>query len=191
MFDAAVKTEMIFNLDRQCRMQALRFAKKKNITKDIFINFNPTSIYNPEYCLRDTIKLAQDLNYDFTKVVFEVTESSKIDNFDHLKNILDYDSKMGFRVALDDVGAGYSSLNMLANLEPDFVKIDMELIRGIYGNSVKKAVVNSLINLSRDIGAKTLAEGIETEEEFETLRELGVNLVQGYLFGKPSPEPLQ
>lgn len=191
MFESAIKTEMVFNLDRQCRMKALKQAKIKGVKKDIFINFNPTSIYNPEYCLRDTITLANELRFDPSKVVFEVVESSKVSNLEHLKNIFQHYIKMGFRVALDDVGSGYSSLNMLANLMPHIIKIDMELIRDITSNPTKKAIVNSLVQLSKEIGALSLAEGIETNDEFETVKELGVDMAQGYLFGKPSPDPVE
>ena len=189
MFETAIKAEMIFNLDRQCRMQALKQAKNKNLDKVIFINFNPASIYDPELCLSDTIKVAKELNYDYQKVVFEVVESSKIDKIDHLKSILDYYTEMGFKVALDDVGSGYSSLKMLASLKPNVIKIDMDLIRDIHNDSTKRAIVSSLINLAHDIGATTLAEGIEKQEEFEIIKELGADLAQGYLFGKPSPDP--
>lgn len=191
MFESAIKTEMIFNLDRQCRMQALSHAKMKNVNKDIFINFNPTSIYNPEYCLRDTIRCANELNYDFSKVVFEVVESSKVDNIAHLKNIFNFYTTTGFRVALDDVGSGYSSLNMLADLKPGIIKIDMELVRDVSNNPTKKAIINSLVYIAREINALTLAEGIETREELETIKMIGVDMGQGYLFGKPSPEPIQ
>lgn len=190
MFESALKTEMIFNLDRQCRSNALKNAKMKNIKKDIFINFNPTSIYNPEFCLRDTIKWANDLNYDFSKVIFEVVESSKVENITHLKNIFDFYVNMGFRVALDDVGSGYSSLNMLADLKPNIIKIDMELVREIQTNTTKKAIVRSLIYIAKEINASTIAEGIETYEELETVKDMGVDMVQGYLFGKPSPDPI-
>lgn len=185
MFDAAKKTDMLFNLDRQCRLAALRHAKDKNISKNIFINFTPTAIYNPEFCLRDTVKMAQELSYSFDRIVFEVVESERLDNISHLKTIFDFYIRMGFRVALDDVGSGYSSLNMLAQLRPHFVKIDMELIRDIHNDSTKKVIVSSLCRIAKEIGSITLAEGIEVEEELNVVKELGIDLAQGYLLGKP------
>ncbi len=189
MFEAARKTEMLFNLDRQCRISAIKHAKLKNIDKMLFINFAPTSIYNPEFCLRDTVKTAQELNIDPQKITFEVVETEKVDNINHLKNIFDYYREMGFKVGLDDVGSGYSSLKMIAELKPDIIKIDMELVRDIHKDTTKKAIVSSIIALTKDLGAKSLAEGTETKEEAETLLSLGVDMLQGYFFGKPSPEP--
>lgn len=191
MFHSARKTEMIFNLDRQCRISAIKNSKLKKIDKMIFINFTPTSIYNPEFCLRDTVKTATELNFDFNKIVFEVVESDKVENFVHLKSILDFYIRMGFQVALDDLGSGYSSLNLLASLKPNIVKIDIELVRDIDKDIAKKAIVSSLVGICKEIGSLSLAEGIETRSEMEMLKSIGVDLMQGYLFGKPSPEPLE
>jgi len=191
MFESARKTGMLFNLDKLCRLKALKNAKFKNIQKGIFINFAPNSIYNPEFCLNDTVNTALELNLDPSKIVFEVIESEKVEKFDHITNIINFYRSRGFRVALDDVGSGYSSLNRLVQLNPDVIKIDMELVRNIDKNPVKRAVVGSIVQIATEIGAKTLAEGIETRDEFNIVKTLGVNLAQGYLFGKPSLEPLR
>jgi len=190
MFELAKKSDMLFNLDRQCRIKAIQNAKIKNIQQNIYINFTPTSIYNPEFCLRDTVKAAMDTGLDFGKIVFEVVESSKVEKIQHLTNILDFYRKARFRVALDDVGAGYSTLNLLARLKPDIIKMDMDLIRDIDTDPAKKAVVSSLVRLAADIGSKTIAEGIETKSEFGVVKSLGVDYVQGYLFAKPSEDPI-
>ncbi|MCX8083674.1 MAG: EAL domain-containing protein [Calditerrivibrio sp.] len=187
MFESARKTELIFNLDRLCRISALKNAKSKGLDANIFINFTPTSIYNPEYCLKDTIEAAVNLGYNFEKIVFEVVESERVENIEHLKSIFDFYKGMGFRVALDDVGSGYSSLNMLAKLKPDIIKIDMELIRNIHLDTAKKAIVNSLVLISHEIKALTLAEGIESEDELKVIRDLNIDLAQGYFLGKPAP----
>ena len=188
MFESARKSDMLFTLDRACRLQSLKNAKLKNIEKNIFINFTPTSIYNPVFCLHDTVEYAKELKFDFNKIVFEVIETERVENIAHLKNIFNFYIEKGFRVALDDVGSGYSTLNVLAELKPHIVKIDIALIRGIDRDPTKKAIVNSLVYIAKEIGATVLAEGIETTEEFEMVKSLGVNLVQGYLFGKPSAD---
>ncbi len=190
MFEFAKKTKSIFNLDRQCRIQALKSAFEKNINKNVFINFNPTSIYVPEVCLRDTFAYANKIGFDRKKIVFEVVETERVNEVKHLKSILNYYRSAGFKVALDDVGSGYSSLNLVAQLKPDLIKIDMEIVRNIDKENIKQVIVSSLVKISNEIGAVTLAEGIETKEEFETVKSLGVKLAQGYLFGKPSPEPV-
>lgn len=192
MFNLAKKAEMVYFLDRLCRMSAIKTAHKYGITdSNIFINFTPSSIYNPEYCLKDTVNLVENLKLDIPNIVFEVVEFEKITEVDHLKDVLDYYRQKGFKVALDDVGEGYSSLKMLAALKPDIIKLDTYLIKGIEADSFKRAIVEHLVNLSKKLDIMVLAEGIETHQELETAVQLKVDLAQGYLFGKPAPKPVK
>lgn len=190
MFDMARITGMLFNLDRQCRESAIRAAAQHKVQSNIFINFLPTAIYNPEYCLRDTVRWAQELNFDPAALVFEVVESEEVSDIEHLKRILTFYKERGFRVALDDVGSGYSSLNKFVQLAPDIIKLDMELVRDIHKIEVKQAVARALVFMARESGCLVLAEGIEVEDEFAWVKELGVDFVQGYYFGKPAEEPI-
>ncbi|MEZ0323198.1 MAG: EAL domain-containing protein, partial [Hydrogenothermaceae bacterium] len=107
----------------------------------------------------------------------------------HLKYVFDYYKSLDFKVALDDVGSGYSGLNMIVNLHPDTLKIDMELVRNIHTDKLKQSVVEAIIKIAKDNGIQTLAEGVETKDEYEYLKDK-VDLMQGYLFAKPSPEPI-
>jgi len=191
MFDAAAKTGMLFNLDRQCRETAIKTAAVKNISRNIFVNFLPTSIYNPEFCLKDTVKWANQLEFDPSTIVFEVVETEKVDSTEHLQNILRFYKEKGFRTAMDDVGSGYSSLNLFASLSPDIIKIDMELVRDVHRNVMKQSVARALVSMAKEAGCSVLAEGIETADEFEWFRALGIDYAQGYYFGKPSSEPLR
>jgi EAL domain-containing protein (putative c-di-GMP-specific phosphodiesterase class I) len=190
MFDMARVTGMLFNLDRQCRESAIRTAAQHQVQSNVFINFVPTAIYNPEFCLRDTVRWAQDLNFDPASLVFEVVESEEVTDIEHLKRILDYYKRHGFRVALDDVGSGYASLNKFVQLAPDIIKLDMELVRDIHKVNVKQVVARALAQIGRESGCKVLAEGVETEDEFAWLKQLGVDFVQGFYFAKPAEEPL-
>ncbi|MEN3185279.1 MAG: EAL domain-containing protein [Atribacterota bacterium] len=187
MFRLAEKADLLFYLDRLCRIKSLQSARENVITKMIFVNFSPSAIYNPEFCLRSTINTAKELNYDVSKVVFEVIESEKLENHEHLKEVLDYYKKWGFKVALDDVGAGYANLEMLVQLKPDIVKIAMSFVRHVHHEPIKKSVITAITTLAKEMGLKTIAEGVETEEEFSTVKDLGVDYAQGYLFGKPTP----
>lgn len=191
MFDAASKTGMLYNLDRQCREKAIKTAAQHEISKNIFINFLPSSIYNPEFCLRDTVSWARQLNFDPAKIVFEVVESDRIDDLQHLKNILSYYKDRGFRTALDDVGSGYSSLNLLTSINPDIIKIDMKIVRGIESDITKQAIARALVNIAKDSSCQILAEGIETVSELEWFKKAGVDMAQGYFFGRPAPKPLE
>ncbi len=191
LFDMAKKSDQLFYLDRYARENALKSAAVKNIKEHIFINFIPTAIYNPELCLRDTMKWAHQLEFDFSKIVFEVVESEKIENYEHLRVILEYYNKQGIKTALDDVGSGYSTLNALALLHPNIIKIDIALIQNIDKDPLKESVFKAIVGVAKEHNIKVLAEGIETKEEFEKIKTLGVDYGQGYFIAKPHPEPVR
>jgi EAL domain-containing protein (putative c-di-GMP-specific phosphodiesterase class I) len=123
------------------------------------------------------------------RFVFEVVESDQILDLGKLLMILDWFRDAGCRVALDDVGAGYNSLNLLTLVKPDFVKLDMELVRGVHRDPYKSCVARKLLELARELGVLTVAEGVETHEEWQWTRDHGADLAQGYLFAKPAPSP--
>ena len=191
LFGLARSAEMLFHLDRSARLTALKQQEEFGIDLPIFINFNPTAIYDPAYCLRTTIAAAEKSKRDPGSFVFEVIESDSMSDVGHLLRILDKYRSAGFRVALDDLGAGFGSLNLLSSLRPDFVKFDRELVRNVYQDPYKGSVLGKLLEMSRDLGVQTVAEGVETYEEWEWVRDRGVDYVQGYFFARPaSPPPL-
>ena len=120
-----------------------------------------------------------------SRVVLEITERSTLDDVSDVRSRIDRLRKMGFRIAIDDLGAGYAALNSFAHLEPEFVKLDMTLLRNIHTSPVKQRVVRSMINLGRDLGSEVVSEGIETIDELECTRAMGCDLFQGYLFARP------
>lgn len=189
IFGPAHANDLLFQVDRQARESALRAAAAKAIEGHLFINFVPTSIYDPAHCLQSTLGWARHLGFDPARIVFEVIETEKVGDIAHLKHILDFYRDAGYRVALDDVGSGYASLNLLALLRPDILKVDMELVRDIHRDPGRQSVLQALIAIARDIGSQVLAEGIESREELEYVRAAGVDLLQGYLFARPAPEP--
>ena len=184
LFAAAAETELLFTVDMIARRLALDAAARvgKGV---IFVNFDPGSIYDPTYCLRDTEAHIRKLGLRPQDVVFEVTESGEVRDHEHLRRILRFYRDAGFRVALDDVGAGFAGLSMLLEVRPDVIKIDMQLIRGIEQDPYRQSVVGHLIGIARDVGALSVAEGIETEAEMEWVTRAGVDLLQGYLLGRP------
>ncbi|RYG30629.1 EAL domain-containing protein, partial [bacterium] len=123
------------------------------------------------------------------RIVFEVVESDDVEDRDHLLNILRYYRKEGFRVALDDLGSGYSSLNLLTEILPDVAKLDMALIRDIDTDPVRQKVVTHLLHLARELGVTTVVEGVETAAEADFCRSAGADLVQGYFFARPAHHP--
>ncbi|MBC17436.1 MAG: diguanylate phosphodiesterase [Desulfovibrio sp.] len=193
MFDIARQTDMMFFLDRACRLAAIEGCVEHNIDTTIFINFTPGTIYKPEHCLQTTIAAIEMANIAPEQIVFEVVESEEVRDIEHLLSILNYYREHGFRVALDDLGAGFSSLNLLTKLQPDFVKLDMELIRDVDNDPYKAVITENLIRMSRRLGVKTIAEGVETVGEWQWALDKGADYIQGFLFAKPSapPEPVK
>lgn len=189
IFPAAKSRGRLYALDRVCRMTAVRASSQLNGEK-AFINFIPTSIYSPEFCLRSTIELAHETGVDPKQLVFEVVESEKVDDLEHLKRILGYYKSRGFQYALDDVGEGYSTAEVLDELKPHFMKLDMKYVDGVANDTAKQAVAQSFLQKAQAAGSTPLAEGIETEEDFLWLKTQGYELFQGYYFGKPAPAPL-
>ncbi|HSP05780.1 MAG TPA: EAL domain-containing protein, partial [Acidobacteriota bacterium] len=122
------------------------------------------------------------------RIVLEITERVAIQEWESFKKVLHDFRKHGFKIAIDDMGAGYSSLQAIAELEPDFLKFDISLVRNIHENLIKIGLLETLVSLSNKINAKVIAEGIEEKDEYQALRNLGVDLGQGYFFAVPSPD---
>lgn len=189
LFEWAKDGDMLFYLDRACRETSLKTAAVKNIHAKVFINFIPTAIYDPAHCLQSTVTWAKQLDFDPKNIIFEVVESEHVADLDHLKSILDFYKSQGYMVALDDVGSGYSSLNMIAKLHPDIIKVDREIIDGIDTNSVNQSIFKAIVGIAKEHGIIVLAEGIERAEELAFCAKEGADLAQGYYFGKPMAEP--
>lgn len=183
--------DMLFHLDRACRETSLKTAAVKNIDAKVFINFIPTAIYDPEHCLQSTVKWAKQLEFDPKNIIFEVIESDHVEDLDHLKRILDFYKSEGFMVALDDVGSGYSSLNMIAKLLPNIVKIDRAIIDQIDTNEINQSIFRAIVQIAHENNIIVLAEGIERAEEISFCSANGADLAQGYYFGKPNAEPIR
>ncbi len=188
LFTKANVMGLLFALDRIAREVSLESCHSKGLTKNkIFINFLPTAIYNPQECLKTTLMTVERLDLDPNKIVFEVVESERVDNLKHLKNIFDYYQSLGFMIALDDFGTGYSSLKMLDVLTPNYVKIDMHFVRNIHLDHFKQEVIKAIVSIAKSKNVKTIAEGIESYDEYLKVVELGVDLLQGYFFARPEP----
>ncbi|WP_420403465.1 EAL domain-containing protein [Nisaea sp.] len=187
VFQLAEHAGLLFPLDIAARTSAVRRAAESGFRGRIFVNFNPSSIYDPAYCLRTTASAVADLGLKPADITFELTETHRIQDKDHLKGILAFYRQAGFKVALDDIGSGWSGLNLLHEMRPDFVKIDMDLVRNIDRDPLKQSIVGHLISIAREHNIEVIAEGIETEAEASLLRDAGANYLQGYLFARPAP----
>ncbi|WP_295885622.1 EAL domain-containing protein [uncultured Thiohalocapsa sp.] len=177
----------LFTLDLLARRCAVETAARAGFAGNLFINFNPSSIYDPAYCLRTTAATIAELGLRPENIVFELTETHRARDMEHLKQILHFYRDAGFGVAIDDMGSGWAGLNLLHELRPDYMKLDMALIRDIDRDRFKQSIVVHLFETARRNGIQSLAEGVETEAEADWLRAAGADLLQGFLFGRPEP----
>lgn len=187
---ARLRPEQMYRFDQTCRVKAIETAARLGLTARLSINFNPNAVYQPATCIRMTLAAAAQCGFDTGLLIFEITESERIRDTGHLVHIVDDYRKRGFLTAIDDFGAGYAGLNLLAAFQPDIVKIDMALIRGIDHQPVRQAIVAGIVSTCRALGCAVLAEGVETVEEYRCLRAMGVTLFQGYLIARPALEAL-
>ncbi|MEW6066731.1 MAG: EAL domain-containing protein [Nitrospirota bacterium] len=187
LFDAAAEVELLFELDRLCRNKAILNAKSISPNKRLFINCLASSFHDPEFRDAYLKSFLEEVNINPTSIVLEITEKEAIENYKLFKEAVSYYSKLGFAIAVDDTGTGYSGLETLFELKPDFIKLDVSIVKHIDKNIVKQELAKSLIAISKKLNSEVIAEGIETEEELITLRDIGVDLGQGFLFAKPGP----
>jgi EAL domain-containing protein (putative c-di-GMP-specific phosphodiesterase class I) len=188
---SAVTDANRYAFDQQCRVRALELAAslspQTSSPQRLSINFMPNAVYEPRACIRLTLETAERVGFPPDRIIFEFTESERVDT-DHLLAILTTYRSIGFMTAIDDFGAGHSGLNLLARFQPDIVKLDMDLIRAIDREPAKRTVVRHTLAMLGDFGIKPVCEGVETVGELAVLRDMGVELVQGYLLAKPTFE---
>jgi EAL domain-containing protein (putative c-di-GMP-specific phosphodiesterase class I) len=149
----------------------------------------PNAVYHPSTCLHDTLAAARHYHFPTHRLIFEITEDELPDQ-EHLKDIVVEYKRQGFKTAFDDFGSGYSGLSLLAEFQPDIIKLYMALVRGIHHDVVRQAIMRGLLEICRALDIEVIAEGVEEVGEFKTLQRMGVYLFQGYLFARPGFESL-
>lgn len=191
---ALINDQNRYRFDQACRTRAIELASRLRLQDipgcKLSINFLPNAVYRPETCIRATLEAAQQFDFPLDRLMFEVTEVEQIEDPSHLKRIFDEYSKRGFTTAIDDFGAGYSGLNLLASFQPQIIKLDMALTRDIHNDTVRQAIVAGIIQVAVRLNIEVIAEGIETTDERDVLTGLGVRYMQGYLFARPGFECL-
>jgi EAL domain-containing protein (putative c-di-GMP-specific phosphodiesterase class I) len=177
-----------YSFDQACREKAIRIAASLNLPSHLSINFLPNAIYRPEVCIRSTLQAADRHGFPVERIIFETVEGEQVSDGKWLAEILSEYKRMGFKTAIDDFGAGFAGLNLLADFQPDMVKLDMALIRGIDQSASRRAIVAGVVRMCGELGIDVIAEGIETGDEANCLSDLGIRLMQGYWFGRPQFE---
>ncbi len=180
-----------YQFDQLCRATAITVASAAGLNGRLSINFMPNAVYEPRNCIQHTLRTAEKCKFDITNLVFEFTEQELIKDPKHLINIIETYKQYGFLTAIDDFGAGFSSLKLLVDVVPDLIKLDRYLIIDIDKDPVRQKIVAHMIALCADLGVTPVVEGVETPQELELLRSLGVKLVQGFLLASPQLEALQ
>ncbi|CAE6905077.1 MULTISPECIES: bifunctional diguanylate cyclase/phosphodiesterase [Pseudomonas] len=189
LFAVARHAGRLSELEMACRKSACRGFSALGLEGKLFLNVSPESLLDPSHQPGRTLKLLQTFGIPPSQVVIELTEQSPTEDFALLDNALHHYRAMGFSIALDDLGAGYSSLRLWSELRPDYVKIDRHFIDGIHQDAVKREFVGSILKMAEASRAQVIAEGIELTEELTVLAEMGVDLVQGYLLSRPQEKP--
>ncbi len=174
-----------YAFDQACRVTAVRLAAQLGVTTNLSINFLPGAVYRPEVCIRSTIEAAETYGFPLDRITFEVTEGEQVVDGEHLKRIIDHYRSAGLRTAIDDFGAGYSGLNLLARFQPDVIKLDMALVRDIDSVKARQAIVRGVFQVCRDLDITIVAEGVETAAERDTLADIGIHLIQGFYYARP------
>lgn len=182
-----VTEETRYRFDQAARVMAIETAGRLFAADDVrlSINFMPNAVYEPSACIQKSLAAAKRANFPHKNLMFEFTENERMTDVVHVKKIIAAYRKLGFITALDDFGAGYAGLGLLAQLQPDLIKIDMELLRDIHLSHAKQVIVAGLVQIANALDIVVLAEGVENEAELTVLRAAGITLFQGYHFAKP------
>ncbi len=190
LINAAVKLNIEHVFDQKARRTAIHNAAALRMPRmRLFLNFMPNTIYDPEVCLRTTLEAVEECGMKLSDLVFEVVETEHIPDMKQLNKILEYYRSRGAGTAVDDMGAGFSSLEYLSALRPDFVKLDRELVVQAGHKASARQSLDVIIAQANHLGIKVIAEGIETEEQMQMCRAAGVDFMQGFLFGLPANPP--
>ena len=191
LFPTARSAGRLYELEMACKASACEAFSQRGFAGKLFINVSPDTLLDPAHRPGRTLELLKFWGVPPDQVVIELTEQAPTDDFALIDRALHHYREMGFSIALDDLGAGYSSLRLWSELRPDYVKIDRYFIDGIHHDVVKREFVGSILDIARASNTQVIAEGIEMEEELVVLQDMGVDLVQGYLFGRPLEAPDQ
>lgn len=189
LFKAAEDNDALWNLERLCRKRALEGLPAIESDQMLFLNVEPDSIEDPQLTDAAFLTNLREAGLDPGQIVLELTEHSVVRDFVAFRRSLHRFRSMGFRLAMDDVGSGYSGLQAITELGPDFIKADMALVRGIHESPIKRELIATIRRFSDTTGITLVAEGVEQPEELEALMQVGVRCAQGYLFARPNSPP--
>ncbi|WP_457571393.1 EAL domain-containing protein [Desulfovulcanus sp.] len=190
LFDFAEEAGELFALEKACRENAIRKIGSIKAGQKLFLNIHPRTLADPGFTPGKTQEILQASGLTPENIVFEITEKHSIKDFSLFYKTLNHYRSQGFQVAVDDAGAGYSGLWTIAELRPDYIKIDRDLVRNIDRDPIKRALMETMVTFTDKVGSKIIAEGIESRTELNALIDMGVHFGQGYYLARPQyPKP--
>ncbi|MCP5330939.1 MAG: EAL and GGDEF domain-containing protein [Pseudomonadales bacterium] len=190
LFDIARREGALTELDIACKRKGIRAFNSKQLAGKLFLNTTPQGLLEPGHRNGLTLEFLREVGIAPENVVIELTEQYPMTDFSIMRNALEHYRLMGFEIAIDDLGAGYSGLTRWAELRPDYVKVDRHFIQNIHTDSVKQSFVRSIADIAKELQCHVIAEGIETQEECQALVGMGITFGQGYFFGRPQKNPI-
>jgi EAL domain-containing protein (putative c-di-GMP-specific phosphodiesterase class I) len=186
---ARVTPENRYAFDQQCRVAAIEGAVAAGILDTaarLSINFLPNAVYSPVACIQLTLQTSRATGLPVDRLIFEFTENEEMADTNHVQTIIESYRKMGFGTAIDDFGAGHAGLGLLAAFQTDYIKLDMDLIRGLDTSLPRRMIIEGVLRIARSLDITVIAERIETIQEYDVLRGMGVRYLQGYLLARPA-----
>lgn len=189
LFDAATRTGQLAELELLCRQVSLAAYHRLGLPGKLFLNISPAYLIQPRFRGGQTLEHMHALGISADRVVIELTEHSPTHDYKLLRDAAAHYKSMGFEIAIDDLGAGYAGLRLWSELRPDYVKIDMHFVQGIHEDRCKRQFVHSIQEIALSLNCKVVAEGIETQDEYQAIYDLGLAFGQGYYFARPNAAP--
>ncbi|GLS89595.1 GGDEF domain-containing protein [Psychromonas marina] len=191
LFEEATKQGRLVELELLCRSLSIQQFQSLKLDGKLFLNASPDTLFQPGFRGGETLRMLEKANLSASRVVIELTEHSPLDNYQMVREAIKHYKNMGFEIAMDDLGSGYSGLRMWDELRPDYVKIDRYFVSNIGVDKVRQQFVLSIKNIADELNCKVIAEGIETEDEFRFIEKMGLPFSQGYYFAKPAALPVR
>ncbi len=189
LFNAAEKQGLSLEVEMLARQIVLESFARQKLPGNLFLNISPETLNHPSFRNGQTLEFMHEIGIDPARVVIEITENQPTYDFEGMKSALLHYRAMGFKIAIDDLGAGFSSLRLWSELRPDFIKIDMHFVQGVDHDPIKLQFLQSIQQIAERCGTCVIAEGIETEGELRVIKDIGIDFGQGYFIARPSHTP--
>lgn len=189
LFAAAKQQGLSLEVEMLCRQIVMEAFAAQRLPGKLFLNVSPDALTHPSFKNGQTLSYLEKIGIDPRQVIIEITENQPTFDFENMRSALLHYRSMGFQIAIDDLGAGFSSLRLWSELRPDFVKVDMHFVQGINADPLKQQFLRSIQHIAQSSGSLVIAEGIETEAELRTICDLGIAFGQGYFIARPNPTP--